>query len=47
MVHYVKFDNATVANITKIYINELDDNNKSLESFLRTIDAVTSTIKVL
>ena len=41
----VSFNHATVANITKMYINELDDSGDSIESFLQTISSVTSTIK--
>ena len=41
----LKFDNSTPASITEIYIDDQDDNTLDIQTFLRTIDDSTSTIK--
>ena len=41
----VRFNNATVANVTKFFIDDADTNGTDIQSFLRTIDDSTSTIK--
>ena len=41
----LRFNNATVSSATAMYIDDTDDNATDIQTFLRTIDDSTSTIK--
>jgi collagen type I/II/III/V/XI/XXIV/XXVII alpha len=41
----LKFNNATLSSASVLYIDDVDSNGTNVESFLRTIDDSTSTIK--
>jgi hypothetical protein len=41
----LKFNNSTLSSATQLYIDDQDDGSNDIQSFLRTIDDSTSTIK--
>lgn len=42
---YLKFNNATLSSATALYIDDADDAGNDIQSFLRTIDDSTSSLK--